>query len=365
MTLRTPRGTLAGIPVASAGFSRRPVWILRRSDASADPPAHIRRVTDQYRHAVVVVGAHERTRLERLVLGSVSQRVVAGTSVPVLLVPPHDAQSPDATVTCKHILCAVDLLPSSLEGLRYALSLAREADATLEILHVVEGLTGVQTTEHFRVPEYLQHRADAAGETLRQHIPDEAREACRIRERVVIGSPVEAILEASERSQPGVVVMGTGDRAHLRLLWLAPTVGEVARRVTCPILVVPLPPVVGRELALAGRQVEPAHWAGLFDEISLRHLGHPATMTVLSPGAAEPEVRDLPFIGMTLEGPPRRAAVVMLGSRDGAHLTHTVARLVEVHLEERKTHGVTRLLLRSDDGSSTLIEVTRPRREPA
>jgi nucleotide-binding universal stress UspA family protein len=329
-----------------------------------DAPAQIRAAVDRRPRALVILGSHERTRLERFVLGSVAQRVVAGTPVPVLLVPPHDEATPPETVGCKHILCAVDLLPSSFEGLRYALSLAAEADATLEVLHVVDAPQGPQPTDHFRVPEYLQHRADAALQEVRAHIPAHAREACTVREAAAIGDPAAAILDAAERSHAGVIVLGAGDRAHLRSLWLAPTIGGVLRAARCPVLVVPLSPVVGRTLALGGRRVAAPDWPQFLDVISLSHLGHAATLTVIAPGAADCEVRTLPLLGLTAEPAASNDIndiVVMLGAPGAPHLTHVVRHPVEIRVEERHTHGLTRLLLRSDEGTETLVELTSPR----
>lgn len=326
-----------------------------------DAPAQIRAAVDRLPHGLVVLGSHERTRLERFVLGSVAQRVVAATPVPVLLVPPHDEATPVETVGCKHILCAVDLLPSSFEGLRYALSLAAEADATLDVLHVVDAPQGPQPTDHFRVPEYLRHRADAALEEIRGHIPADARDACTIHEAAVIGEPAVAILDAAGRSHAGVIVLGTGDRAHLRSLWLAPTIGAVLRDARCPVLVVPLSPVVGRTLALGGRRVPAGEWPQVLDVLSLSHLGHAATLTVIAPGAADREATTLPLLGLTAEPGPTRDIVVMLGSPEAPHLTHVVRHPVEIRVEERHTHGLTRLLLRSDDGTETLVELTSPR----
>jgi nucleotide-binding universal stress UspA family protein len=326
-----------------------------------DPPAQIGTALARFPRALVILGSHDRTQLERFVLGSVAQRVVAGTPVPVLLVPPHDEAMPNETVCCKHILCAVDLLPSAYEGLRYALSLAAEADATLDVLHVVDAPEGTQPTHHYQVPEYLRHLADAALADIRARIPAAARAACTVREAAVIGNPVSQILEAAERAGANVIVLGAGDRAHLRSLWLAPTIGEVLRAARCPVLVVPLPPVVGRTLAISGRLVEAAGWPEFFDEVSLRHLGHPATLTVIEPGAADTEARTLPLLGITVERTADGDIAVMLGSPDAAHLTHVIRRPTEVRVEERHTHGVTRLLMLSDEGTETLLELTRPR----
>jgi nucleotide-binding universal stress UspA family protein len=194
-----------------------------------DAPSFIRKQAERYQRAVIVMGSHGRKGFERFVLGSVAERVVDSAVAPTLIVPPHDAQTPWADPVCKRILCAVDLLPSSLEGLRYALSLAVEADATLEVVHVIEdaAVDQVQTTQHFRVPEYLRYRADQSLEEVREHIPESAREACRIQERVVFGTPATAILREAREIGAELIVMGKiGHPGARRIL-----MGSIARRV--------------------------------------------------------------------------------------------------------------------------------------
>ena len=125
--------------------------------------------------------------------------------------------------------------------------------------------------------------------------------------------------------------------------------------------------VMGATLADGGvnpltrrRVVESAEWSRFFDEVSLRHLGHPATLTVIEPGAADTEARTLPLLGITVERTAGSDIAVMLGSPDAPHLTHVIRRPVEVRVEERHTHGVTRLQMLSDEGTETLLELTRP-----
>src|SRR3990170_6375794 len=76
---------------------------------------------------LLVMGTHGRGGFDRLVLGSVTEKVVRSTDVPVLTVPPH-SRAPDAGLY-HTILCPVDFSDASTLALEYALSLAKEADA--------------------------------------------------------------------------------------------------------------------------------------------------------------------------------------------------------------------------------------------
>jgi nucleotide-binding universal stress UspA family protein len=324
-----------------------------------DPPSFIRKQAERYQRAVIVMGSHGRKGFERFVLGSVAERVVGSAVAPTLIVPPHDAQTPWADPVCKRILCAVDLLPSSLEGLRYALSLAVEADATLEVVHVIEdaAVDEVQTTQHFRVAEYLRYRAEQSLEEVREHIPDAARQACTIQERVVFGTPATAILREARAIGAEMIVMGAGDHAHLRSLWLGQATSHITRESLCPILVVPAPAVLRRTRVLEGKPIAREDWREEFDRVSREYLGEPATVTALDLAYAAPEVTALPLVGITMDQAAGGAIVMMLGGPVGAHISHWIADPTEVALDQSSTHAVARLLVRAADGSSTLLEV--------
>lgn len=326
-----------------------------------DPPSFIRKQAERYQRAVIVMGSHGRKGIERFVLGSVAERVVGSAVAPTLIVPPHDAQTPWADPVCRRILCAVDLLPSSLEGLRYAVSLATEADATLEVVHVIEDAAAdaVQTTQHFRVPEYLRYRADETLEELRQQIPWAVRQACAIRERVVFGSPATAILREARALDAELIVLGSGDHAHLRSLWLGHATSRIVRESLCPILVVPTPVVLQRTSVLKVRPVAREDWRAELDRVSREYQGEPATVTALDLAYAVPEVTALPLIGVTVDPAPGNDIVMILGGPGGTHISHRIANPTEVVIDQSPTHAVTRLLVRASGGSSTLLEVTR------
>lgn len=324
-----------------------------------DAAVFIRKHAATFQRAVIVMGSHGRVGLERFVMGSVAERVVGSGVAPTVIVPPGDVH-PETDPVCHHIVCAVDLLPSSLEGLRYAMSLAREADAVLEVVYVAEeSADDVVTTQHFRVPEYIRQRTEEALQELRRHIPDEARTACTIHERVAFGQPAAAILEVARESGADMIVLGAGDRAHLRSLWLGSATSRIAHDARCPILVVPTPALLDHAVRLEAGQVAPEYWADTFERVSLAHQGDPATISVLTAGFAAPEAKALPFIGVTMDLPPSNGIAVILGSPDGTHLTHMIHKPTEVLLDESRTHAVTRLLIRAADGTATLLEVTR------
>jgi universal stress protein A len=83
---------------------------------------------------LLVISTHGRSGFERLLLGSVAEKVLRKVSCPVMTVP---RRLPDAVpagpILYKRILCPVDFAESSLHALKYAMSMAQEADGQLTI----------------------------------------------------------------------------------------------------------------------------------------------------------------------------------------------------------------------------------------
>ena len=87
---------------------------------------------------LLVIGTHGRSGFERLLLGSVTEKVLRKARCPVLTVPRRLPDAvPAGAVLYKRILCPVDFSASSLHALKYATSLAQESDGQLTVLHVV------------------------------------------------------------------------------------------------------------------------------------------------------------------------------------------------------------------------------------
>jgi nucleotide-binding universal stress UspA family protein len=68
---------------------------------------------------LIVMGTHGRTGVNRLVLGSVAERVLAKVTCPVLVIPRRAADvAPTPARLFQNVLCPIDFSPSSLAGSR-------------------------------------------------------------------------------------------------------------------------------------------------------------------------------------------------------------------------------------------------------
>lgn len=303
-------------------------------------------------HALLVMGTHGRTGFDRLLLGSVTERVAHATSNPLLIVPPHDLSKPHTAIELKRILCAVDFRPSSLAALRYALSLARQGRQWIDLVTVIDRHRGGGEQ---RLEEERERRATMR-DALRERVPDNVREWCVIHEEVLSGSPAEALLVHAGDVASDLIVMGTGDHGWLHSIWLGSTTARVMRAAMCPVLIVPAP---RRPAFAAAKPVPRAAWDGELARVSRAYSGKPASMAVLSDDLGrQPEAAGLPFMGVTADLREGGAKIaVMLASPNGPHLTHVIANPREVLLHEGTSREDVELVIVGGDGSTTLLDV--------
>jgi nucleotide-binding universal stress UspA family protein len=88
---------------------------------------------------LLVLGTHGRSGVTRLLLGSVTEKVIRQVACPVLTVPPAAPEgAADGLVAFKKILCPIDYSPSASKALQYALNLAHQAGGCVTALHALE-----------------------------------------------------------------------------------------------------------------------------------------------------------------------------------------------------------------------------------
>jgi nucleotide-binding universal stress UspA family protein len=205
--------------------------------APGDAATEIAREAERLPADVLILGTHGRSGFERLFLGSVTEKVLRRVRVPVLTIPPP-VREPGSPVY-KTILCPVEFSSASIRALEYALSLAREADARLIMLHVIEdvlGSTAAGALGHLSVSEYSRQLEQDALARLKGAVPDEARVWCRPDERVVQGRAYREILKVVADEKVDIVVMGVQGRGALDQLVFGSTTHRVIREAGCPVL---------------------------------------------------------------------------------------------------------------------------------
>ncbi len=189
---------------------------------------------------LVVMGTHGRRGFERLVLGSVAEKVLRKASCPVMTV----TMGPEGTeasqkVLFKKILCPIDFSACATRALEYALSLAKEADADLILLNVLESVVEeAGDMAAFALSEYRNYLKRNALERLEQAVPEDAREWCHPASLVVSGRSHRQILDVAKKQDADLIVMGVQGRNAVDLALFGSTTHHVVREAKCPVLTI-------------------------------------------------------------------------------------------------------------------------------
>jgi nucleotide-binding universal stress UspA family protein len=184
---------------------------------------------------LIVIGTHGVGGFQHLVLGSVTEKVLRQALCPVLTVPPHALAT--SSLPFKRLLCPVDFSDSSLAALDLALSLAREGDAQLTILHVLEWMAGSDPsmTRPFN-PEYVQQSEQEVTRKMQELVPQSMREWFHPTTRIAHGKAYREILAIATEERSDLIVMGVHGRNALDLMLFGSTTNQLVRRATCPVL---------------------------------------------------------------------------------------------------------------------------------
>lgn len=183
---------------------------------------------------LIVVGTHGRTGAEKLLLGSVAEEVFRRSPVPVLTVGPSCLNWVHGGGRFHSVLFTTDFSPHSLAALPYALSLAQENQARLNLLHVLP--------PHDVSTSSLNQTAMAARVArLKELIPAGTDNWCQPETLVEIGDPASRILEAAKLQRADLIVLGVRSIAEPlgAALYLGrATAHKVVASAPCPVLTV-------------------------------------------------------------------------------------------------------------------------------
>jgi nucleotide-binding universal stress UspA family protein len=189
---------------------------------------------------LLVMGTHGRSGFDRLLFGSVTEKVLRTAPCPVLTVPPSARALPAAPITFQRIVCPVDFSPSALKALEYALEFGRRAGGCVTVLHAVEYMDEEEPCEHVdaRVRESRQHIVERARHRLRDWLAMNLRKGHDVAEVVVASRAYRAILRHAAQSASDIIVMGAQGHAGIDLMLYGSNAQHVARAATCPVLTV-------------------------------------------------------------------------------------------------------------------------------
>ncbi len=140
----------------------------------------------------------------------------------------------------ERILLPTDFSDHAAYAQRYAVSLARQYEAQLHLIHVAQLYSyvvdfGVDSTSQYdSVLSTLTQMMDAAVDKL-------SGEPFPLQGEVIQGEPIQEIVRTARDDHSDLIVMGTHGRSALSHVLLGSIAEKVVRKAPCPVLTVRLP----------------------------------------------------------------------------------------------------------------------------
>jgi nucleotide-binding universal stress UspA family protein len=207
--------------------------------------------------ALIAMSTHGRSGIERVLLGSVAERVLREAPVPVFLrravgpapaetgdevgaapLPIRPQQAAPGAQAIRHILCPVDFSRTSDAAMAQAGILAQRLSADLTVLHVVYDPLEA-TCLHVPHPPQEQLRDELIREAERElqaRLRRGLRSLPRAKTAVALGTPFREIIRYAGEHQVDLIVMGTQGLSGLNHLVMGSTAERVVRMAPCPVL---------------------------------------------------------------------------------------------------------------------------------
>ncbi len=180
---------------------------------SRKPAEAILSVVERLPANLVVMGTHGRSGWDRLMMGSVTERVVRTSRVPVLTV--RGARD----FRLERILCPVNDSPAARAALDFSLSLAACFHAKVTLMHVSEG----------------EHAGSI--QNLCAWLTEEQRSQCEVIQSE--GDVAQEVIETAGKSGSDLLVLGLEHRTFFDATVIGANTARILRHAPCPVLAVP------------------------------------------------------------------------------------------------------------------------------
>lgn len=193
---------------------------------------------------ILVIATHGHGGFERLVLGSVTEKILRKATCPVLTVPnPPDRAVRTPGMLFSSVLCPVDFTETSGRALALAADFVEQTKSHLTVLHVLENLPeeDPRALMHFNIPEYRSFLELEAREKMKSLVSGEIRARVPVETRIVGGKAWVETLKVAREVEAGLIVMGVQGRTPFDLALFGSTANQLSRKAPCPVLTLRTP----------------------------------------------------------------------------------------------------------------------------
>ena len=195
------------------------------------PDAEVAALATEIGADLVVVGTHGRTGLSHVLLGSIAERVIRLSPVPVVTVPLAWAERARASTLVRRMVCPTDLTAATEAAVADVIAMAERLGAEVDLVHVLD------------LPPYALRSDDVLSEIERSVRHDLTELAERHRARAVglkthvrTGIAADAIVALASELDADLVALPTHARRGMARFFLGSVAERVARTAGRPVL---------------------------------------------------------------------------------------------------------------------------------
>ena len=201
------------------------------------PAQQIAAAARQFQVDRVLLGTRSRSKLSKLLVGSVAEQVLRSVYIPVITVGP-EAHLPVDVTRERIVLHATTLRETSRPSAALACQIAAVRGGKLVLLHVLPSIEPRLNTSSGIDSRALEEVSQIAVENdLRYLAAETSAGFCGCVEPVVVrGNPFIEILAKAEELNAGLIVLGSTNRSAIGNLTRDRTVYRVLAHARCPVL---------------------------------------------------------------------------------------------------------------------------------
>jgi len=231
------------------------------------PADEIRRLALKEKIDMVITATHGESGINRLLIGSVTERLMKTLHCPLLVLHTRDHDfipRSDHVMKLKKILVGCDFSPDSKLAFDYGLSLAQEYHAELYLTHVIKPTEHIElkpsdyinvipgdyrawhTLDYFeiqkKVTEENREKINKLHSRLERQlyfmVPEECRSWCTPHTVILTGEPYKKLIKYAKEQEIDMIVLGIRGHTLWEKLMVGSTTDRVIRNAPCPVLAV-------------------------------------------------------------------------------------------------------------------------------
>ena len=199
------------------------------------------RVAKEKQADLVVSATHGRSGLKRVILGSVTERLIRTLPCPLFVVRSQEkelATPVSGEIKIKRILVGCDFSADSSLAFQYGLSLAQEFQSELHMAHVIEPAVYKdmlkQTAEENDA--YEEDLRVKLTEQLNKMIPEEVHHWCTPKTVLLAGQAHDELVKYGLVHKMDLIILGVRGHSLVESLLVGSTTDRVIRQAPCPVL---------------------------------------------------------------------------------------------------------------------------------